>query len=104
MIPVPLVTSDFDEAVSAADGLVLVDFWASWCGPCRALAPLLTEVASEHEGVAVYTVDVEAEPELAFRHLVMSVPTIVAFRDGRPVHTSNGAHTRDELVALFEEN
>jgi len=76
--------SDFDSVTSA--GLVLVDFGAEWCGPCKALLPILERFAREFEGkISVISVDIDQSPNVAARHGVMSVPTMLLFRGGRPV-------------------
>ena len=77
-------TSEFDSFIAAGD--VLVDFWATWCGPCRMQAPILEQLDSELGGsVKIGKVDVDEEPELARRFGVMSIPTLIAFRDGKAI-------------------
>src|SRR3990172_2922562 len=81
MPAVHLTKSDFDEKVKS--GVVMVDFWAEWCGPCKMAAPVIDELADEYSGkVTVAKVDVDGEPELAGKLGVMSIPTVILFKDG----------------------
>ena len=90
----------FDETVASADGPVLVDFWAEWCGPCKMIAPILDEVASENEGkVTVVKVNVDDQPGLARRYEVMSIPTLILFKDGDPAKRLVGARGKSQLMA-----
>ena len=80
----------YDEALVAAEGLVMVDFWAEWCGPCRAVAPMLEELAAE-TGVTLMKVNVDENPELAARYNIRSIPTILFVEDGEVVDQVVGA-------------
>lgn len=95
-------SSEFESKVLNAQGSVLVDFFATWCGPCKMLAPILDEVAAEVQGRAdVYKVDIDASPELAQRYGVMSVPTLIVFENGQIKRSTMGAQPKQNLLALL---
>ena len=102
-----VATAEFDEVVVAGSGAqaVLVDFWAAWCAPCRAIAPLLERLAAEYAGrLLVVKVDADAEPELAARYGVRSLPTLAMFRSGKLVDAALGAQPEAVLRALIERH
>lgn len=94
-----LSESTFDEEIGAATELVLVDFWAEWCGPCKMIAPILEEIANEQAGVMrIAKVNVDEAPDLARRYDVMSIPTLILFSDGQPTKRIVGAKGKPQLL------
>ena len=99
-MPKHLTETDFDAAV--ASGTVLVDFWATWCGPCRMLAPVIERLAADFDGKAtVAKVDVDQCPALAMRYNIQSIPTVILFKDGQPVQTIIGLRSYEDYAALL---
>jgi len=100
MADLQAVTDDsFETDVLKSDKPVLVDFWAEWCGPCRMVGPVVDEISEDYAGrIKVAKLDVDAEPGLAGRFGVLSIPTIVLFKDGEVVEQSVGAKPKDRLV------
>ena len=92
----------FDAAISAAP-LAVVDFYATWCGPCKMLAPILESVEKETEGVAFFRIDVDQAPDLARRFGIMSIPTLVFLKDGEEVARTVGVQRKPELTAKIAE-
>ena len=104
MAEIKITATNFETEVLRADKLVLVDFWADWCGPCRMLAPVLEEIAREHEGeLQVGKVNVDEEMSLAQQFGVTSIPMLLLFKDGQPVAKSVGYRPKAELEALLEQ-
>ena len=94
----------FEEAI-AGDKPVLVDFWATWCGPCRMIAPVIEEIAAQFEGRAIVgKVDVDEEPGLAQRFGVMSIPTLIVMKGGKVVEQAVGARGRADVAAMIERH
>ena len=97
-----LTTSEFDEAVLRSNRPVIVDFWAPWCRPCRAIRPILEELERETEGrVGFAGVDIDNYPEVAARYEVLSIPTVILFSGGEPKETLVGARPRGHFVKAF---
>lgn len=94
--------NEFEATIK--EGVVLVDFFATWCGPCKMLSPVLEELSKELEGkVNIVKVDVDQDGELAMQFRVMSVPTMILFKDGQPVHQISGYQPKQPLKALLEK-
>ena len=96
------VTKDNFATVTAENSLVLLDFWAVWCGPCKMIAPLLTQIAEERDDVVIGKVDVDSEMELAMQFGVSSIPTLVVIKDGKPAGKSVGYMPKEKILALLE--
>jgi thioredoxin 1 len=91
-------TTDFDHEVLQSEKAVLVDFWAQWCGPCHAVAPVLDKIAAEHEGdLKLVKVNIDEEQDLAMRYGVQSIPTMILFKDGEPAAAAIGAQPKAAL-------
>lgn len=96
--------ADFKTAVLEADVPVLVDFYADWCGPCRALAPVLEQLAQETQGVRIVKVNVDQAPNLAAQYRVSAIPTLILFNQGKPVQRMTGLMTKEELKRALGVN
>ena len=96
------VTKDNYAAVTAENPLVLLDFWAVWCGPCKMIAPILEEIAAEREDVVIGKVDVDSEMELAMQFGVSSIPTLVVIKDGQPANKAVGYMPKASVLKLLE--
>ena len=99
-----LSAATFDEVIGSASELVVVDFWAEWCGPCKMIAPILDEIASEHAGqVRIAKLNVDDAPDVARRYEVMSIPTLLVFRDGQVAKRIVGAKPKGALIEELSE-
>lgn len=98
---IELTNETFENEVLNSDKPVLVDFWATWCGPCKMAAPIVEKIAGEHDEIKVCKVDVDENPELARKYKVFSIPTFVVFRGGEAVRRTVGAVSEGELLDLL---
>ncbi len=97
--PIVITDSAFEEEVVKSDKLVVVDFWAVWCGPCKMIAPILEEIATEYDGkLKVAKVDVDSNAKIAAQYGIMSIPTLLFFKDGKVIDQVIGAIPKAQLV------
>lgn len=101
MAALHVTMENFDAEVLQSDKLVLIDFWASWCGPCKMLLPVIEELADELTDVKVCKVNVDEQSALAARFNVMSIPTLVVMKDGQAVNTSVGVQSKAAILKML---
>ena len=101
MSVITITKSNFNDEVINSDKPVLLDFWASWCGPCRMIAPIVEEIAEERSDIKVGKINVDDEPELASKFGVMSIPTLVVMKDGQIANQAVGARPKAQIEALL---
>jgi len=99
-----ITIENFEQEVLQSDKPVLIDFWATWCGPCRMMGPVVDAFAEEHPEIKVGKVNVDDQPALAGAFGIESIPTLVAIKDGKGVGMLVGVRSKEDLEALFAEN
>lgn len=102
MAEIILTSENFENEVLKSDKNVLVDFWASWCGPCKMLAPTIEAIAEENHSFKVGKVNVDDEPDLAGAYGISSIPTLILFKDGKAADMMVGLRSKDEIVKWAE--
>ena len=93
--------NNFQDEVMHSDKPVLLDFWASWCGPCQMVSPIVDEIAAERSDIKVCKINVDEQPELAARFGVMSIPTLVVMRNGKVINQAVGARPKAQILAML---
>ena len=97
-----LNTNDFEKEVLGFEGTVLLDFYADWCGPCKMLSPIIEEVSEECTDVRFFKVNVDLSPELASAFGIVSIPTLIAFKNGKVISQNVGYCTKDAVLRMIE--
>ena len=101
MSVIAITKENFHKEVMLSEKPVLIDFWAPWCGPCRMVGPLVDEIAEERDDIKVGKINVDEEPELAAQFQIMSIPTLMVFKDGEVVSKTMGARPKAQINALI---
>lgn len=102
MSAITITKENFQKEVMESSKPVLVDFWASWCGPCKMVSPVVDEIAAERSDVKVCKVNVEEQQELAASFNIMSIPTLVVIKDGKVVNQALGARPKSQILAMLD--
>lgn len=104
MAVIELNEANFENEVEKSNGLVLVDFWAPWCGPCKMLSPIVDEIAEERNDIKVCKINVDEEQALAAKFGIMSIPTLVIFKNGNIVNKTIGVQPKSEILKMLASN
>lgn len=102
MSVIKITKENFEQEVIKSDKPVLIDFWAEWCGPCRMVGPIVEQIAEERPDLKVGKINVDEERELAGQFQVMSIPTLMAVKDGKIINQSVGVQPKPQILAMFE--
>ncbi|MBQ7340840.1 MAG: thioredoxin [Oscillospiraceae bacterium] len=101
MSVITVTKENFQQEVLQSELPVLVDFWATWCNPCRMLSPIIDQIAEEHPEIKVGKINVDEQPELAAQFQVMSIPTLFIFKDGQVVNSAAGVRPKQQILSLI---
>jgi len=101
MSVITITKENFESEVIKSDKPVLLDFWASWCGPCRMVSPVVDAIAAENPSIKVGKINVDEQPDLASKFSVMSIPTLLVFKDGKQTNKAVGALPKDRILQLL---
>lgn len=101
MAVINITQSNFEEEILKAEQTVLVDFWAAWCGPCKMLTPIIDQIADEHPEIKVCKVNIDDEAALAIDYKVMSIPTLMVFKNGKNVNQSIGVQSKADIEGML---
>ena len=101
MAVITATQDNFETEVLGSDKTVLVDFWASWCGPCKMLSPVVDQIAEEKDDIKVCKLNVDEQQDIAVKYKVMSIPTLIVFKNGEEVNRSVGVIPKEEILALL---
>mgnify|MGYP004480201637 FL=1 len=101
MAVISVTADNFEQEVLQTEGIVMVDFWAAWCGPCKMLSPIVDQIAEEHPEIKVCKVNIDEEPSLAIDYKVMSIPTLLVFKNGEKINMSIGVQSKSDIEAML---
>lgn len=103
-MPVEITASNFENEVINSDRPVLIDFWAPWCGPCKAIAPVIDEIEKElSKKIKICKINIDSNPEIANQYSIMSIPTLMILKQGQVLETKTGAVEKEPLIRLVEK-
>mgnify|MGYP001205235320 FL=1 len=103
MASIKITKNNFDEEVLQSKEPVLLDFWASWCGPCRIVSPTIEEIAKENKSIKVGKINVDEESELAAKYSIMSIPTLMVLKDGKVSAQSVGVRPKNDILKMLQD-